>query len=134
MHFIEKIVDFDINGVVSGIFNSNFAEIWSGDRFRDYPKNATTFEILFFCDFKSKIVSKSAIFRLWPPEKLRKIKVSEIVASLFCITPKCISRQNFSIIWPADSRNKSTLCQNWPFFPFVCFPLYLTIPPSCKWS
>ena len=36
-------------------------------------------------------------FELWPHEKLRKIKSSKITAIQFCITPKYISRPNFSI-------------------------------------
>ena len=95
MHFIEKIVDFDINGVVSGIFNSNFAEIWSGDRFRDYPKNAAIFEILFFCDFKSKIVSKSTIFRLWPLKNCEKLKFQKSLRHFF-VSPLNVSPYKIS--------------------------------------
>ena len=66
----------------------------------------------FFRGLKFKIWSKSTIFGLWLPEKLRKIKISKIAASLFCITPKSISIPNMIIIGTVDSGKNSILCQN----------------------
>ena len=88
----------------------------------------------FFRGSKSKFSSKSAIWtKIWTltPWKIAKIKISKIVASLFCIIPKATSRPNFSIIGLVDSRNNSILCQNWPFFlQSAFFPIFDNTPFS----